>query len=83
MAPARRELKVSDNVTLPSLPPYSPELNWMENVWDYLRGNQLSHIIWDSYEAMVEAGAKAWRFLIEDPDRIRSIAHRHWATVHA
>ena len=57
------------------------ELNPMENVWDYLRGNRLSHLVWDSYEAMVSACAKAWRFLIDDPDRIRSIAHRHWATV--
>jgi hypothetical protein len=32
---------------------------------------------------MVAACAKAWRFLIDDPDRIRSITHRHWATVNA
>jgi len=77
------KLKLPDNITLVSLPPYSPELNPMENVWDYLRGNELSHLVWDSYEAMVAACAKAWRFLVEDPDRIRSIAHRHWATVNA
>ena len=75
------KLQVPDNITLLSPPPYSPELNPMENDWDYLRGNELSHLVWDSYEAMVAACAKAWRFLIEDPDRIKSIAHRHWATV--
>jgi hypothetical protein len=32
---------------------------------------------------MVAACAKAWQFLVEDPDRITSIAHRHWATVNA
>jgi hypothetical protein len=74
------KLKPPGNITLLSLPPYS-ELNPMENVWDYLRGNKLSHLVWDGYEAMVVACAKAWRFLIEDPDRIRSIAHRHWAAV--
>jgi len=77
------KLQVPDNITMLSLPPYSPELNFMENVWDYLRGNELSHLVWDSYEAMVAACAKAWRFLIDDPDRIRSITHRHWATVNA
>jgi hypothetical protein len=53
----------------------------MENVWDYLRGNKLSHTVWDTYEAIVQACANAWRFLIDDPDRIRSIAHRDWAWV--
>ena len=77
------KLKVPDNITLLSLPPYSPELNFMENVWDYLRGNELSHLVWDTYDAMVAACAKAWRFLIDDPDRIRTITHRHWATVNA
>ena len=74
-------LKIPGNITLLSLPPYSPELNPMENVWDYLRGNKLSHKVWDTYEAIVEACAKAWRFLIDDPDRIRSIAHRDRACV--
>jgi len=35
------DLIVPDNITLLPLPPYSPELNPMENVWDYLRGNKL------------------------------------------
>ena len=75
------KLTVPDNITLLPLPAYSPELNPMENVWDYLRGNKLSHTVWDTYEAIVEACANAWRFLIDDPDRIRSIAHRDWAWV--
>jgi hypothetical protein len=74
-------LVVPDNITLLPLPPYSPELNPMENVWDYLRGNKLSHAVWDTYDEIVEACAKAWRFLIDDADRIRSIAHRDWASV--
>jgi hypothetical protein len=53
----------------------------MENVWDYPCGNQLSQGVWDTYDAIVEACAKAWRFLTSDPDRIRSIAHREWANV--
>ena len=35
------KLRVPDTITLLSLPPYSPELNPLENVWDYLRGNEL------------------------------------------
>ena len=74
-------LLVPDNITLLPLPPYSPELNPMENVWDYLRGDKLSHTVWNSYDAVIEACAKAWRFLIEDKNRKQSIAHRDWACV--
>jgi transposase len=74
-------LEVPTNISLLPLPPYSPELNPMENAWDYLRGNRLSHRVCDSYDAIVLACAEAWTFLTNDPDRIRSIAHRHWANV--
>ena len=39
-----KRLDVPDNITLMALPPYAPELNPMENVWDYLRGNKLSSV---------------------------------------
>ncbi len=53
----------------------------MENIWDYLRGNKLSRLLWDSYEAIVAACKEAWDFLIRDPERINSIARRSWAWV--
>lgn len=74
-------LIVPDNITLMRLPPYSPELNPMENAWDYLRGNKLSSLVWDSYDAIVEACKRAWQFLIEDPERIASIGNTPWACV--
>jgi len=76
-----KKLDVPSNITLMHLPPYSPELNSMENVWHYLRANKLSRLVWDSYEAIVAACKKAWDFLINDPDRIRSIGTRAWAYV--
>jgi transposase len=76
-----KELKVPDNITLLTLPPYTSELNPMENVWDYLRSNQLCARVWDTYEDIVEACKRAWHFLINDPDRIRSIGTRDWARV--
>jgi transposase len=75
------KLHVPDNITLLSLPPYSPELNPMENVWDYLRQNKLCATVWDTYDEILDACQSAWRFLINDPDRIRSIGHRKWARV--
>ena len=34
-------LRVPDNISLLPLPPYSPQLNPVENVWQFLRQNQL------------------------------------------
>jgi hypothetical protein len=75
------KLIVPDNITLLSLPPYSPELNPMEKVWDYLRQNKLCAQVWNSYDDIVDACISAWRFLISDPERIRSIGSRKWAWV--
>jgi hypothetical protein len=76
-----RQLGVPDNIAMLTLPAYSPELNPMENVWDYLRQNKLCSRVWDTYEDIVEACKQAWHFLIDDPDRIRSLGKRSWACV--
>jgi hypothetical protein len=74
-------LVVPDNIVLLHLPPYSPELNPMENVWDYLRQNKLCALVWDSYDKIVDACTTAWNRLIDDPARINSIGARQWASV--
>ncbi len=74
-------LAVPDNITLLPIPPYTPELNPMENVWEYLRGNKLSAAVWNGYDEIVDACRVAWNFLISDPDRIRSLCTRDWACV--
>lgn len=72
-------LIVPHNITLMPLPPYAPELNPVENVWEFLRANLLSHRIWDSIDDIVEACCNAWNSLIKTPHRITSIATRTWA----
>ena len=49
------KLCVPENITLLRLPAYAPELNPVENLWEFLRQNLLSHRMWDSYDAIVEA----------------------------
>jgi hypothetical protein len=53
----------------------------MENVWNYLRQNKLCATVWNSYDEIIEACTTAWNWLIDDPDRIRSIGTREWAKV--
>lgn len=76
-----KELAVPSNITLLPLPPYSPELNPVENVWAYLRQNRLANRLFDSYEAIVDACCEAWNALLENPDRVASITQRSWAQV--
>ena len=82
-------LVIPDNLSLLTLPPpdrvrgrlYSPELNPVENVWQYLRANCLAISVFDTYEAIVEACGKAWNRFADQPAIITSIASRCWATV--
>jgi hypothetical protein len=72
-------LSVPDNITLLPLPPKSPELNPVENVWEYLRQNWLALRVWADYEAIVDTCCAAWNALIRRPERIASITRRDWA----
>ena len=78
---ASEKLRVPNNIALLKLPPYAPELNPVENVWEYLRPNKLCNLVWESYEEIVEACGKAWEFLVTDQDRIQSLGTRDWACV--
>jgi hypothetical protein len=73
------DLAVPDNLTLLPLPSYSPELNPIENIWQYLRQNQLSLRVWPDYAAIVATCCTAWNALMRDPDRVASITRRDWA----
>lgn len=73
------KLKVPDNLTIILLPSKSPELNPVENIWQYMRQNWLSNSVFDSYEAILDAGCKAWKKLIDQPETIKSIGMRKWA----
>ena len=76
-----RALVVPDNLTLVTLPPYSPELNPIETVWEYLRGNRLAITVFDDYDDIVDKSCGAWNFFANDPARIASITTRQWARV--
>jgi transposase len=71
-------LIVPDNISLLFLPPYSPELNAQENIWEYLRQNFLAGRIFETYDHIVEASCNAWNALTAAPGRITSIASRDW-----
>ena len=73
------KLNIPDNITLLALPPRSPELNPMENAWQFMRDNWLSSSIFDSYDDILAHCCEAWNKLIDQPGRIMSIGMRDWA----
>ena len=73
------KLKVPKNLTIILLPSRSPELNPVENIWQYMRQNWLSNRVFEDYDAIIEAGCQAWNKLIDQPETIMSIGMREWA----
>jgi len=75
------KLKVPANITIILLPSRSPELNPVENIWQYLRQNWLSNRVFPTYDAILHAGCEAWNRLIAQPQTIKSIGTRKWAHI--
>ena len=75
------KLNLPKNVTPIFLPSRAPELNPVENVWQYLRANWLANRVFDTYEEIIDAACQAWRNLIARPEAITSIGMRDWAHV--
>ncbi|MBB1420189.1 IS630 family transposase [Pseudoalteromonas sp. SG44-1] len=71
-------VKPFNNVTLIKLPPYSPELNPIEQVWSWIRQHCLSNRVFSGYEEIVEQVSQAWNKFISVPDTVKSICSRDW-----
>ena len=78
--PMSSKLEAPDNITLVPLPPRSPELNPVENVWQFMRDNRLSNRVLTSHDDIVAKCCEAWKELTDQPCRIMSIGLRQWGT---
>jgi transposase len=73
------KLDIPANITLLPLPPRSPELNPVENIWQFMRENWLSNRVFKSYDDIVAHCCQAWNKLADQPWTIMSIGLRDWA----
>ena len=77
-APGHRAQKVKElGVTLIRLPPYSPELNPAERVFEELR-RQVEGRVYGSIERKKEAVERELQRLAADPERVKSLAGWDW-----
>ena len=71
-------LEIPGNVTLVTLPPYSPELNPVERLWLCLRQCFLSLRVFENQDAVIDACCQAWNAVADDAERIRSLCLQPW-----
>jgi transposase len=74
------ELEVPKNMRLVLLPPYSPEINPAEHIWDALRENCIGNTVFASLDAADKALSKGLRSLESDPERMQSLTGFEWIT---
>jgi len=75
------KLLIPKNITLLVLPPYSPELNPVEQIWQQLRKSHFSNRCFKGYEEIMEVCCQAWNAFTENPEGIQSLCSRKWATL--
>jgi transposase len=70
-----------ENIRIIYQPPYSPELNPVEHLWEYIRENYLRNCIWSTMEALEQTLEDILKTIMECADMIRSIVGFHWAII--
>jgi len=77
-APWHKSVIVPNNISIIYLPPYAPELNPVEQVWDFLRSNYLSNRVYATLSDVFDACCEAWNLFAAQPEVISSIGSRDW-----
>ena len=75
------KLDLPNNISLLPLPATSPELNPVEQVWNWIRQHSLSNRVFKNYKEIVDEACKAWNIFASHSDLIASIGTRKWASL--
>ena len=71
-------LKAPDNIYLLKLPPYAPELNPIEHVWDELREKYFHNRVFSSLNALHDQLALGLNALEKNAETVRTIVSWDW-----
>ena len=77
-SPKAKELVLPENIRLLRLPPYAPELNPQEHVWDEVREKEFPNRVFDRLDAVIAQLERGLPALAADHDRLRSLTHWPW-----
>jgi len=74
-----KKLTIPGNVTIVPLPPYSPELNPVENLWHYLRSHYWANRTYADYDDLRHAAVDAWQRAALDKEIVKSVCFAEYA----
>ncbi len=73
-----KELKIPDNVSLIPLPPYSPELNPAEQIWNILRRDYFANRVFDSLDAATKQAERGLAEMAANNSAVRQLTNWPW-----
>lgn len=73
-----KDLVIPTNIQIHFQPPYSPELNPVEHIWDEIREKWFGNLIFSSMDAVEDQLVIALKTLEDDPERIKKITSFQW-----
>lgn len=71
-------LRVPETITLDFLPPYSPQLNPVEHIWEEIREKWFQNLVFESLDAVEDHLCEALLVLENDSKRVRSLTGFEW-----
>lgn len=73
------KLDIPANISIVALPAKCPELNPVENIWQFMRDNWLSNRVFTSYDNITDHCCGVRNKLVDQPWHIMTIGRRNWA----
>ena len=73
-----KALEIPANISLITLPPYAPQLNPQEHVWDELREKEFPNKVFDSMEAVINQLQNGLQRFCQDAKAITSLTYWPW-----
>jgi len=74
-----KDLQVPDNVKLIPLPPYSPQLNPLERVWEYIKSHFTRGAYFENLDEVEKRAVEGARYLHQNPELVQSVANTTYA----
>lgn len=72
------KVRLPPNVTLLPLPLYSPQLNPIEKLGQYLRQHDWSNRVYKNYDHLRQAARDAWQKVCLNPKKVKSICRANY-----
>lgn len=76
-----KKLQSFENIRVIHQPPYSPEVNPVEHLWEHIRENYLGNRFWDSIDSLEHTLSKALVEISQKTETIQNLVGFHWAII--